>query len=124
MAGRIDFLAVKQKPRDHELQRRARDEQIDQACDDDAEQAHQQERPHSRHVTPRGVAVEAERAERGGGDEEHPHDRGVRINQEDRGQRNPHQRGERPEQKLGGRRRQAVDTSGNHEHHGERRQNE
>src|ERR1700748_1261623 len=56
--------------RHHELQHRAGEEDIDQARDDDAEQAHDQERTHAAHVTPRGVAVEAQGTERGRSDEE------------------------------------------------------
>src|SRR3979490_1516121 len=43
--------------RDDELQHRTGEEEIDQARDDDAEQAHQQERAHARQVTLGGVAV-------------------------------------------------------------------
>src|SRR5450432_2850183 len=43
-----------------ELQRRTRQEQVDQARNDDADQAHEQERADAAHVTPCGVAVEAQ----------------------------------------------------------------
>src|SRR5579872_6645251 len=59
--------------RHEELQRRTGEEQIDQARDDDAEQAHQQERAHTGEVTSRGVAIQAQRTEGCRRNEEYPH---------------------------------------------------
>ena len=57
--------------RDREAERRRAEEDVDDRGDDDADQAHEQERAHAGQVALGRVAPEAHRAEGRGGDEEH-----------------------------------------------------
>ncbi len=73
----------------HPIQPARSQKQIDQACDNDADQAHEQEGSKSRQVSLSSVTPDAERAEGRRQDKEHPRDRGLRVDVEDGRQRNP-----------------------------------
>ena len=67
----------------HPIQPARSQKQIDQARDDDADQAHEQESSESRQVSLGGVTPDAERTEGRRRDKEHPRDRGLRVDVED-----------------------------------------
>ncbi len=110
--------------RDGELQRAGTQEDIDDAGDDDAEQAHHQERADIGEVALGRIAVEAGRAEHGGGDEEGPRDAGAGEDQEHRCQRQAHDGAEGPEHRLRGTRRHRLDAEREEQHEGEWRQHD
>src|SRR6516164_11557453 len=58
-------------------------EEVDHACDDDADQAHKQESAKPRQVTPSGISEDAQCSKRCGCDQEHACDRGIRIDVEE-----------------------------------------
>jgi hypothetical protein len=68
-------------------------EDVDQAGDDDADQAHEQERAETGQIALRGVAVEAHGAEGRRRDEGHAGDRGSGVDQKDGRQREAEQPG-------------------------------
>ena len=94
-------------------------EHVDQHRDDDADQAHEQERAEAGEIALRGVAVQAHGAERRRRDEEHPRDRRPGILQEDRRQRQAKQAGIDEEQRQRGADRQLVDAIAHKEHQAE-----
>ena len=67
--------------RNHEMHDRALQEHVDDAGDDDADQAHEHERAQSGEVALGGVAVQAHAGKRARGDEEHAGDGGAGVGQ-------------------------------------------
>ena len=92
------------------------------AGDNDAEQAHDQERAHPRQIALGRVAVEAKRAEGRRRHEEHLRDRGRRVAQEDRGERGAHHGCEQPEHQLRRAEAHLVDAPGEEEDEAQGRQ--
>ncbi len=97
---------------------------VDQARDDDADQAHEHERADGGQVTLGRIAVKAHRAERRRRDEEHTGDRRSGVDQEDRRQRDFEHAGIDEEQRQRGARREPVDAEAHEHDQAERRQDE
>ena len=100
---------------------RGGEEDVDQRGDDDADHAHEQERAPARQILLRRVAERLRRAERRRGDEEHPRDRAMGIDQEDRRERRADQRGVNPEGVCAALHAHLMQPRGHEEHHAERR---
>ena len=66
----------------HPIEPARSQKQIDQACDNDADQAHEQESSESRQASLGSVTPDAERAEGRRRDKEHPRDRGLCVDVE------------------------------------------
>ena len=99
-------------------------EDVEQARDDEADDAHHHERAHRRQAALGRVAVEAEARESRRGGEERPPERSAGVDHEQRRHRQADQRREGDEGVAGGRHRHRIDAGGDVEHQRERREHD